>query len=54
MVGISPAVRTIWLARGVRRWVSQMMRTGFLQPLMRQLSMGSSASTVPTPTMMAV
>ena len=30
------------------------MRTGSLQPLMRQLSMGSSASTVPTPAMMAV
>ena len=49
MVGTSRAVRTIRLSSGVRRWVSQMTRDGVSPPSIRQVSRGSSASTVPTP-----
>ena len=53
-MGTSGAVATTFAVRGVRRPVSQMMRTGFLPSSMRQVSIGSSVSTVPTPTMIAV
>ena len=44
---------TIFEVRGIFKWVSQIMRTGFLPPSIRQLSIESSASTVPIPTMIA-
>ena len=52
-VGMRAAVWTTTALRGVRRWVSQMTRRGFRPPSVRQVSRGSSPSTVPTPTMMA-
>ena len=50
--GCSAAPRTSLLISGVRRWLSMTMRTkGALRnPSIRQVSSGSSASTVPTPT----
>ena len=52
MVSALSAVRTIRLSSGVRRLVSQMIRTGSRPPGMRQVSRGSSESTVPTPARM--
>ena len=53
--GVSRAVRTSWLAAGMRRLWSSTTRTGerASMPGRRQLSCGSSASTVPMPTRMA-
>ena len=51
IVGTASAVRMIWEERGILRSVSQMIRTGSLPPSMRQVSRGSSASTVPIPAM---
>ena len=48
-VGTWWAVATTWAVRGVRRWVSQTIRRGLRPPGMRQVSWGSSASTVSTP-----
>ena len=40
-------------SKGVRSRVSQIMRTGFLPPSIRQVSRGLSASTVPMPVIIA-
>lgn len=47
------AVATTCAVKGVRRRVSHTTRRGSLQPGRRQVGDGSSASTVPTPAMMA-
>ena len=53
-VGTWDAVATTWAVRGVRRAESHTTRTGFLLLGRRQVSKGSSDSTVPTPTMIPV
>ena len=53
-VGTWRAEQMIRLPSGVRAWLSQMMRTGSRPSGRRQVSSGSSASTVPTPAMMPV
>ena len=54
-VGVSAAVATRRAVSGVRRWLSAMTRTSGLgrKPGMRQVRSGSSATTVPTPTITA-
>ena len=57
MVGVSRAVVTTFAVRGVRRLLSQMIRTGsrpFCASPSLQVRSGSSVRTVPTPAMMAV
>ena len=49
MVSTSRAVFTIAESSGIRSLLSQMMRTGFLPPGVRQVRSGSSARTVPMP-----
>ena len=47
--------RTSFDSKGVRKWLSMTMRTSGAdrKPSIRQVSSGSSASTVPTPTITA-
>jgi len=54
MVGTTAAVCAICELTGTRSRVSQMILTGFLTPSARQVRSGSSASTVPMPTIMAL
>ena len=52
--GIVDAVFTILEFSGVRKWESQIIRTGFLPFSSLHVSIGSSASTVPTPAIIPV
>ena len=54
MVLTDLAVDTILEVAGVRRRVSQMIRTGFLPSGRRQVRRGSSLRMVPTPAIMAL